>query len=272
MNKMLINTYTAMTMVLLLTACFVHAGEVSIPYEFVAGEKAMAGEVNSNFSELEAAVNDNHAAINANTDWINVNADEIDANSDAIATNSDAIDANTDKLENISVASEGLEVNGDIISIVNSTEYYMVPKGGIIMWSGSIDDIPSGWALCDGTDNTPDLSDRFILGVSYSEEPGAVGGSSSHNHTVPRNRVTFGHGNTFQGKDREVGFEIKAGRYRFVMNRYYYNPKWWSWAPDESGSGYLSGSPYYALHTTETKTSSANVLPPYYKLAFIMRM
>ena len=269
--KALIGEIVVVGVVLLLSLSPANAGEVIIPYEFTSGEKAMAEEVNSNFSELASAVNDNNAAINANIDWINQNAVDIEANFDAIAANSDAIDANTAKLENMSVAAEGTEFIGDVKSIVNSTEYFMVPKGGIIMWSGAIDDIPPGWALCDGTDNTPDLSDRFILGVSYSEEPGAVGGSSSHNHTVPRNRVTFGHGNTFQGKDREVGFEITAGRYRFLMNRYYYNPKWWSWAPDESGSGYLSGSPYYALHTTETKTSSANILPPYYKLAFIMR-
>jgi len=29
------------------------------------------------------------------------------------------------------------------------------PPGGIVMWSGSIGGIPSGWALCDGTNGTP---------------------------------------------------------------------------------------------------------------------
>ena len=32
----------------------------------------------------------------------------------------------------------------------------IIPSGGIIMWSGSIASIPSGWALCDGTSGTPD--------------------------------------------------------------------------------------------------------------------
>ena len=40
-----------------------------------------------------------------------------------------------------------------------------VPRGGIIMWSGSIADIPNGWALCDGANGTPDLRDRFIVGA-----------------------------------------------------------------------------------------------------------
>ena len=37
----------------------------------------------------------------------------------------------------------------------------IVPPGGIIMWSGT--DIPDGWALCDGSDGTPDLRNRFVV-------------------------------------------------------------------------------------------------------------
>jgi len=56
-----------------------------------------------------------------------------------------------------------------------------VPQGAIIMWSGTIANIPTGWALCNGNNGTPDLRDRFILGVpNASTDPGEVGGS----HTV----------------------------------------------------------------------------------------
>lgn len=51
------------------------------------------------------------------------------------------------------------------------------PSGIIVMWSGPLDDIPSGWKLCDGSDGTPDLRDRFILGTADGEEPGYEGGS-----------------------------------------------------------------------------------------------
>ena len=40
----------------------------------------------------------------------------------------------------------------------------MVPAGGIIPYHGST--VPDGWAICDGKNNTPDLTDRFILGTS----------------------------------------------------------------------------------------------------------
>lgn len=45
----------------------------------------------------------------------------------------------------------------------------VVPKGIILMWSGSISTIPNGWALCDGASHngvaTPDLRNRFVLGA-----------------------------------------------------------------------------------------------------------
>lgn len=47
----------------------------------------------------------------------------------------------------------------------NKLDATSIPGGIIVMWSGTIDGIPGGWALCDGTNGTPDLSGRFI--VSY---------------------------------------------------------------------------------------------------------
>ena len=47
-----------------------------------------------------------------------------------------------------------------------------VPIGGIIMWYGAINTIPSGYALCDGTSGTPDLRDRFVIGAGDTYTPG----------------------------------------------------------------------------------------------------
>lgn len=58
------------------------------------------------------------------------------------------------------------------------------PVGGIIMWSGSVDQIPEGWALCDGANGTPDLRDRFIVGAGNNYSIGSTGGSEKHTLTV----------------------------------------------------------------------------------------
>lgn len=45
------------------------------------------------------------------------------------------------------------------------------------MWSGPVNQIPDGWALCDGTNNTPDLRARFIVGAGNGYNVGDTGGS-----------------------------------------------------------------------------------------------
>jgi microcystin-dependent protein len=65
---------------------------------------------------------------------------------------------------------------GDIVagSSAQFKGYGTIPISGIIMWSGSVATIPSGWALCDGTSGTPDLRERFIVGAG-GDNPAVAG-------------------------------------------------------------------------------------------------
>lgn len=54
-----------------------------------------------------------------------------------------------------------------------------VPSGIIAMWSGSEAAIPTGWNLCDGTNDTPNLTDRFIVGAGTAYAVGDTGGEDS---------------------------------------------------------------------------------------------
>lgn len=54
--------------------------------------------------------------------------------------------------------------------------------GMIILWSGAVVDIPSGWQLCNGTNGTPDLRDRFLVGAGSAYAPDDTGGNALHNH------------------------------------------------------------------------------------------
>ena len=59
-----------------------------------------------------------------------------------------------------------------------------VPAGTIVIWSGASTEIPEEWALCDGTNGTPDLRGRFILGESNNHPVGESGGSEEVTLTV----------------------------------------------------------------------------------------
>ena len=54
----------------------------------------------------------------------------------------------------------------------------LLPKGVIVSWFGSIEEIPKGWALCDGNNTTPDLRNRFIIGGGDKYDIGQKGGNS----------------------------------------------------------------------------------------------
>lgn len=57
-------------------------------------------------------------------------------------------------------------------------------RGMIMLWSGAEDDVPTGWALCDGSNSTPDLRDRFVIGAGSSYMPGDIGGEAEHTLTA----------------------------------------------------------------------------------------
>ena len=76
-----------------------------------------------------------------------------------------------------------------------------IPSGGIIMWSGSLVEIPLTWLLCNGTQGTPDLRDRFVMGAGFKDIGETGGGTSggtalqitqlpSHDHQVQLSGTT----------------------------------------------------------------------------------
>jgi hypothetical protein len=143
-----------------------------------------------------------------------------------------------------------------------------VPAGAIIMWSGALSSIPAGWALCDGTNGTPDLRDRFIMGVSQGEDPGATGGSTSHYHTVnphmhfvdPPLTSTTNTGSHSHGSESVDDCSLLEDC-TTVM--------------DNNTSGvhhhWIDMAPFYS-ESAAPGTSSSTHLPPYFELAFLMKL
>lgn len=87
----------------------------------------------------------------------------------------------------------------------------LIPTGVITLWSGSIASIPSGWVLCNGSNSTPDLRDRFVVGAGTTYAVGATGGANTvtldatmipaHTHTFSATTGTesAGHTHTYSG-------------------------------------------------------------------------
>jgi len=74
--------------------------------------------------------------------------------------------------------------DGGSDEIATALNWKSLPLGTILMWSGAIADIPEGWQLCDGTNGTPDLRDRFIVGAGNNYSVGDTGGEETHTLTI----------------------------------------------------------------------------------------
>lgn len=156
-----------------------------------------------------------------------------------------------------------------------------IPRGIISMWAGGVDDIPSGWHLCDGTNGTPDLRDRFIVAAGNSYSSGHIGGSLTYTPTITVNG---------SGTGVQVGYhtlteaEIPPHSHRMQNMHYQGNPdNWDAWNTVLSGgndlwSGATGGGQGHNHPITDNghaHTASASAIdsrPPYYALAFIMKL
>lgn len=179
--------------------------------------------------------------------------------------------------------SGNLTVNGTL-SAASTVGGGFVPVGGIIMWSGTT--VPDGWSLCNGTGtytlggqsvNIPDLRDRFIVGSGTTYALKASGGAANvtlgasnipdHRHTYKdtvfaENNIGTGSGLGPDGLGVGTDWSNNMGGSR-------------SGADADNSLSWTYRYSNYARSGTTSATSSVDaisILPPYYALAFIIRV
>jgi hypothetical protein len=148
-------------------------------------------------------------------------------------------------------------------AFVTNSLLNLVPSGVIVMWSGIIASIPTGWALCNGANGTPDLRDRFIVGAGNIYTPSNTGGSAdsivvAHTHTASSSVTDPGHAHSYTapasatsdatGVDTEIAATTAS----------------------TTGSANTGITVSTTVNSTGSSGTNAN-LPPYYALAYIMK-
>ena len=137
--------------------------------------------------------------------------------------------------------------------------------GMIILWSGLTSTIPTGWALCNGTDGTPNLTDRFIMGAGNTYGVNQTGGYKdatlvSHNHTGSTGGAG-GHSHTYTGRSGSTKVDNSGmiGASSYPLG-----------APTVNTSAVSNHTHSVSVSTQGVSATNRN-LPPYYALAYIMR-
>ena len=207
----------------------------------------------------------------------NISATSGSVNSSTLSvTNNSSL--NTLNVSGISTFNSRVNVNGNV-SVGAGSSFIgngTIPFGGIIMWSGAIANIPTGWALCNGSNGTPDLRDRFIVGAGSNYSVAGVGGTTNsivvaHTHTgttstegshthevlVAQNSSS----NTNRLDNADTAFAGEGGSQTYITD-------------NGVGDQLLNNAGIHSHTITVNSTGSSGTnanLPPYYALAFIMR-
>ena len=140
---------------------------------------------------------DTSLTYNPNNNRISSQIDDIsNHDTDDLSEGSSNLYHTTARARNAISASGDLNYNSST-GVMSFTAPSAFVSGMIIIWSGSVANIPTGFVLCNGQNSTPDLRNRFVVGAGSNYNPGDTGGSAdatlvSHSHTV--NNHTHGDG------------------------------------------------------------------------------
>ena len=153
------------------------------------------------------------------------------------------------------VEAASLVVSGDVTVETSGSfvGYGTIPVGGIIMWSGSAGAVPDGWALCNGSNGTPNLQGRFVVGYDPSDSDyssvGKTGGEKTHRLSVN---------------------EMPSHTHDYEYHAYDLAASW------KDSSNFYAVNKGNNIKSATTKSSGGGQAhenrPPYYALCFIMRV
>lgn len=198
------------------------------------------------------------------------------------------------------IAKNTTDISNLVTSIAN---FSAIPIGCIVMWGGSVATVPSGWRLCDGTNGTPDLRDRFVIGArSDSGGPATTfvtaadtktGGSKdlvavSHGHTATSSATSSGSmttdtdawTGTLSSGDASLygsGVFSNAGGGQTFSDNGFTSTNYENNTVTISRSRSHTHTPTITTVVTTTVNNSGETgtnknLPPYYALAYIMKV
>jgi hypothetical protein len=158
-----------------------------------------------------------------------------------------------------------------------------IPSGVIVLWSGTIANIPSGWYLCNGSNGTPDLRDKFIVGakqdsgsipmtnVTGSLTSTGVGAVPVHTHSLntlaasTHSNFRVQHSSPAGGDDHNYDTGNKA----FSVSGVWHTAR--VWTESFTTEHRIVGDDHTLSGALGNYGSGTVVVPDYYALAYIMK-
>ncbi|TFG18177.1 MAG: tail fiber protein [Promethearchaeota archaeon] len=168
--------------------------------------------------------------------------------------------------------SDSKNFKSETLSISNSNGNFLPSDltGIIVLWFGNLSSIPEGWALCDGANGTPNLTNKFIMSVGEFENPGETGGSINHSHPYDElplhNHVKNdpGHRHWLYEKDGSMGPRAESNVATGIDRAYDYS------MATETSSTKIHFD-LYPAGVEDCVSDESSSLPMYIRLAYIIK-
>jgi hypothetical protein len=147
-----------------------------------------------------------------------------------------------------------------------------VPVGAIAAWHGDPRRIPTGWRLCDGTGNTPDLRGRYVLGAGAGAEPEGPGDTHTHAVTLTVTGRTGEYGAHEHGLPERwhPGPAARPGVFARMLNKRQAGLRWHGEVRVTGRAAHSHGIEFERTLRGELSPAGPPA-PPTYALCYIMR-
>ena len=184
-------------------------------------------------------------------------------------THTVTVNASTDNnASNSSIGSQAETVEPaytKLAAIQNTSGSNKVPvKKMVAIWDGLLADIPVGWQICDGTDNTVNMLGKYLKCSNDLTEAGDTGGANTHTHAAESHTHTLSsHVHTGGTVAASSNYTANKGR-GGSLHKYFTNES----ATPHTVSGSTSSVSATLAASNTTANSSSNE-PPYKTVAFI---
>lgn len=210
--------------------------------------RLIKSSVKSTFPNVTGAISSSHTELNALDGYTGTTADlNLLSGQAAAGVTSTHVGHLNGASSNIQTQLNSLSTS---IATTNANLSSAVPTGMVMMWSGAVNAIPSGYVLCDGNNSTPDLRDKFVVGAGSGYAVGNTGGASTVSLTL--NQIPS-HSHTYE--DLYVLQQALSPGIDIDFNAT-------TWDPNGSRTNGTSAAGGGASHENR---------PPYYALCYVMK-
>lgn len=223
-------------------------------------------------AQLVRATDYSSLALKAKSDIPNSNGFQREVTVSSESNYSDTVKQKTATVKIYKTGESTPIISLDVKRLSKEVSASSVPSGTILPWYGALGNIPVGYALCNGSNGTPDLRNRFLVGAGSDYNLGNTGGANNVTLTTAQMPSHTHSGGTNYAGQHTHNFIYAIRQSGGSASGFYATSE----SPRNgqlSGNIVSAGNHTHSMNLNNTGGSQAHEnRPPYYAVYYIMKL